>query len=40
MLYSDFQGLGTDEHVLVEVICTRSNTQIKAFKEAYKTCKI
>ena len=34
-----FQGLGTDEQVLVEIICTRTNEQINAFKQSYKTCK-
>ncbi|KAJ8307174.1 hypothetical protein KUTeg_015258 [Tegillarca granosa] len=31
------KGLGTDEQVLVEIICTRSNDQIKEFKASYKT---
>lgn len=31
------QGLGTDEQALVEVLCTRTNAQIKAFTAAYKT---
>lgn len=31
------QGAGTDEDCLVELLCTRSNTEIKAFTEAYKT---
>lgn len=29
------KGLGTDEHALIEIICTRTNAQIKAFKAAY-----
>ncbi|VEL12152.1 unnamed protein product [Protopolystoma xenopodis] len=30
------KGLGTDEDSLIEIICGRTNMQIKAFKEAYK----
>jgi len=30
------KGLGTDEAALIEIICTRSNEQLKALKEAYK----
>ncbi|ESO86736.1 hypothetical protein LOTGIDRAFT_148126, partial [Lottia gigantea] len=33
------KGLGTDEQVLVEIICTRSNEQLKTIKETYKSCK-
>lgn len=31
------KGLGTDEQVLVEIICTRNNAQLAAIKTAYKT---
>ena len=31
------QGLGTNEKTLIEVICTRTNAQLMAMKEAYKT---
>ncbi|XP_076456172.1 annexin A6-like [Babylonia areolata] len=31
------KGLGTDERALIEIICTRTNAQLTAMKEAYKT---
>ncbi|XP_064594867.1 annexin A6-like [Liolophura sinensis] len=37
MVKKAIRGLGTDEKVLVEMICTRSNAQLTAMKEAYKT---
>ena len=29
------QGLGTDEDCLIEILCTRSNAEMKALQESY-----
>jgi hypothetical protein len=34
---SFFQGAGTDESVLIEILCSRSNDDVNAIKAAYKT---
>lgn len=34
-----FQGLGTDEETLIEILCSRSDNELSEIKKVYKECK-
>ena len=35
-----FQGAGTKDHILIEILCTRTNDQIAAIASTYKERKL
>lgn len=35
-----FQGLGTDEETLIEILCSRSNDELVEIKKVYKDCEL
>lgn len=38
-LHEAISGIGTDETVLIEVLCTMSNNEIRTIREVYMQCK-
>jgi hypothetical protein len=33
------EGMGTDEHTLIEILCSKSNKEVKEIVDAYERCK-
>lgn len=33
------EGIGTNEEIIIEIMCTSSNAEINNIKQAYKNCK-
>lgn len=38
-LHKAMEGMGTDEHTLIEILCSRSNKEVKEIVAAYERCK-
>lgn len=38
-LHKAMEGMGTDEGVLIEILCTKSNEEVKRLVQVYEECK-
>jgi annexin A7/11 len=37
-LHKAMEGMGTDEHTLIEILCSKSNKEVKEIVDAYERC--
>lgn len=38
-LHKAMEGMGTDEHTLIEILCSKSSKEMKEIVDAYERCK-
>lgn len=38
-LHKAMDGIGTNEHILIEILCTKENDEVQTLVDTYEICK-